>query len=246
MDWFRSTKSQSKYFHTLYDVQRTKSYKYGDNNISRIAVRMHLRVIIDMRENESILVIRNYVKLPEISSQVLGIFSLFKFITFFLKKTFYYYHGRFAILNHIFDYNENSNSRSPKNQFILNPSSDLGSENLLLKNNKKIYNATTPKNNENKISFVYCDNWKFLLCCKTDKTKVKKKLFDNLIEEILCQYIYLPSLIKHTYDNKILESKKNKKMINYLQNDHQKENYNEYENVLSRKDEDINIILIKK
>lgn len=197
INWIQSDYNKEQYIHNLDRVIRTESYKSPPTENKENL--LFFKFIVDHNDSEVLLIYRKFIKLPEISSRILGIFSLLKILSKILLKFAYRHSDKIHLINSIFKTHEfKPENENVKVNLINIPSKKLnegfGADTLNGENTKKKAKK-----------FNYFDNVKFCCIFKTRKVKLEykmiKSIFDKLNESSNLPNLFLSLfLIKSNYN----------------------------------------------
>jgi hypothetical protein len=174
LNWFKSGYNTEEYVHNLEKITRMESYKSSPTENTENL--LFFKFSVDHNDSEVVLVKRKFLKIPEISSKILGIFSLVKFISKFFLKFAYYHSKKIFLLNTIFETKITSTKTGEVSLL------ESGSNNLSYDIKKETINGETKFRRSKK--FNYFDNLKFSCCIKTKQMKLEYYLMRSVSKKL--------------------------------------------------------------
>jgi hypothetical protein len=195
LNWIQSNYNKEEYFHILEKVTQTESYKSTPTEKSENL--LFFKFIVDHNDSEIVLVKRKFLKIPEISSKILGIFSLVKLISKIFLQFAYSYSKKFFLLNTIFE----TKTLFPKTLEVSLLQSSVNYSTTEFQKDTSFKQTKIKKIKK----FNYCDNILFCCCIKTKQKKLEYNLMKSVTKKIkesssLPNLILSLFLIKNNYD----------------------------------------------
>jgi len=187
--------SQETLIHSLEKISRTESSKPPPTELAENL--LVFKLVVDHNDYEVLLIKRQFMKISNISSKILGIFTLLKWIFKILLKIFYFYSDKIYLVNSIFHIQKIETSNSPNHSDLFKKSeksrklklSPILNDDFLsyckeshhLKLNETL---ETPKNKKTTIKFNFFNNIKFCLCRKNRYINLQYKLVMHAVNRL--------------------------------------------------------------
>jgi hypothetical protein len=195
LNWIQSSYNNEEYVHNLEKVTRIESYK--STPTEKKENLLFFKFIVDHNDSEVVLIKRKFLKISEVSSKILGIFSLLKLISKVFLQFFYYYSKKIFLLNLIF---ETKVFSAKTDEVTLLDSSP---NNITYEFRKKSINSETKIKKTKK--FNYIDNIRFCSCIKSRYMKLEYNLMKSVTKKLkesssLPSVIFSLFLIKNNFD----------------------------------------------